>query len=164
MGHGMTALFVNAPPILFNVISSVHSSMSNRGAIHFPTHYYLLLLHSLVRFFFPTILIHETSHSPGTAVYVVCALALTATSPSGNSDMSFFLDGDLVDTFSKPAPGTSGYDYNVTVYSNTSIPPGFHTLRIQNGHINGPKSIILLDRIIYMYVSIIWRNCDRLMF
>lgn len=80
---------------------------------------------------------------------VICALARTTSGPTGHSDMSFFIDGDLVGTFVKDAPGTLGYDYNQLVYSNKSIPSGPHTLTIQNGHVNGIKSIILLDSIIY---------------
>jgi len=63
--------------------------------------------------------------------------------------MSFFIDGNLVGTFVKPAPGTTGYDYDVTVYYNNSLKPGDHTIRIQNGHVDGIKSLIILDRIIY---------------
>jgi hypothetical protein len=92
----------------------------------------------------------ENAHLPlGTAVYVQCVLARTINSPSGNSDMSFFIDGSLVGTFVRPAPGTTGYDYDQTVYFNTTLSPGSHTIRIQNGHVDGRKSLLILDRIIY---------------
>lgn len=67
--------------------------------------------------------------------------------------MSFFINGTLMNTFSEPAPGTNGYDYNVTVFSAPSLPPGLHNLAIQNGHIDGPKSLMLLDAIVYTSVS-----------
>lgn len=63
--------------------------------------------------------------------------------------MSFYIDQQLVGTFVQSAPGTSGYQYNVTVYANSALTYGTHTLTIQNGHVNGPKSLVLLDRIIY---------------
>ncbi|KAF8061019.1 hypothetical protein FPV67DRAFT_1512485 [Lyophyllum atratum] len=85
----------------------------------------------------------------GTAVYVICILARTTATPFGDSNMTFVIDGNVADTFVKPAPGTTGFDYNVTVYSNPSLEPGTHTITIQNGHVNGPKSIMIIDRIIY---------------
>ncbi|TFK34068.1 hypothetical protein BDQ12DRAFT_700569 [Crucibulum laeve] len=88
----------------------------------------------------------------GTAVYVSCAIARTTSSPHGFSDMSFFIDGNLVGTFVKTPPGLPGYDFNFTVYSNTSLPPGRHELTIQNSHINGSSSLILLDSITYSSV------------
>ena len=63
--------------------------------------------------------------------------------------MSFYIDQQAVGAYVRPAPGTSGYQYNVTVYANSTLKYGTHTFTIQNGHVNGPKSLILLDRIIY---------------
>lgn len=85
----------------------------------------------------------------GTAVYVFCTLALTTASPDGDSDMTFYIDGSIVGTFVHSAPGTSGYEYNVSVYSNTSLSPGFHNLVLQNGHTNGEKSLMIFDYITY---------------
>lgn len=75
--------------------------------------------------------------------------------------MSFLIDGELVGTFVKQPPGTQGYDYNVSVYSNTSLTPGNHQITIQNGHANGPKSLIILDSIVYTYVLTIG-NCHTM--
>lgn len=97
----------------------------------------------------------------GTAVYVNCVLARTLSGPTGFSDMSFFIDGELVGAFLKAAPGVDGYDYNVTVYSNTSLSAGLHTLIIQNGHINGNKSLLILDSVVYTYVHLISTSTDR---
>ncbi|KAK7450644.1 hypothetical protein VKT23_012955 [Stygiomarasmius scandens] len=47
------------------------------------------------------------------------------------------------------APGTNDYEYNVPVYVNEDLSPGFHDLKIQNGHVNGIKSLILLDYVIF---------------
>ncbi|KAF5377227.1 hypothetical protein D9615_006346 [Tricholomella constricta] len=98
---------------------------------------------------YPNTVISASAAFNGTAVYVVCILARTTSGPTGNSDMTFLIDGDIVGTFVKPAPGTTGFDYNVTVYSNTSLAPGTHTITVQNGHVNGPKSLVILDRIVY---------------
>jgi len=68
--------------------------------------------------------------------------------------MSFYIDGQLTGTFVKQAPGTDGYDYNVPVYVNESLSPGFHKLVLQNGHVDGFKSLVILDKIIY---SCVWR-------
>ncbi|KAJ7693590.1 hypothetical protein B0H17DRAFT_1132383 [Mycena rosella] len=80
----------------------------------------------------------------GSAVYVFCARA------TGNSDMSFYLDGVLVGSFAQPALG-SGFDYRVPVYANPAIPPGPHAFTIQNGHENGYTSLMILDSIVYSY-------------
>lgn len=68
---------------------------------------------------------------------------------SGDSDMTFFIDDEEVGYFNRPATGIPGYAYDVPVYFNDSLLAGVHTLRLQNGHVNGIKSLVLLDRIIY---------------
>ncbi|KAK0470409.1 uncharacterized protein EV420DRAFT_1473466 [Desarmillaria tabescens] len=88
----------------------------------------------------------------GTAIYVICILAKTTTSPTGNSDMSFYIDDDLVGQFIQATPGEPGFEYNVTVYSNSSIPVGQHRFTLQNGHIGGNKSLALFDALVYSYV------------
>lgn len=87
----------------------------------------------------------------GTALYVFCVLAHQTDHPSGLSDMTFSINGTIIGTFMKPAPGTNGFDPNVTVFHSTSLPQGRHDLVIQNGHVNGPKSLMLLDAIAYTY-------------
>jgi hypothetical protein len=44
--------------------------------------------------------------------------------------------------------GASTYSYGINVYSNTSVPPGQHTIKIQNG-LTGDRALILLDYITY---------------
>jgi len=84
----------------------------------------------------------------GSAVYVYTALSRF---PNGNSDMTFYLDGVVVGHFTQAPVGSAGFDYTVPVYTNPSIPPGPHTLTIQNGHQDGLESILILDSIVYTY-------------
>ncbi|TBU46568.1 hypothetical protein BD309DRAFT_840655, partial [Dichomitus squalens] len=85
----------------------------------------------------------------GVAVYVFCVVTHSFTSPVGNSDMSFFLDGNLVGTFQQPPNGNATYEYNVPVYVNESLPPGQHTIVVVNGELGGNTSLTLLDYIVY---------------
>ncbi|KAJ3923136.1 hypothetical protein F5877DRAFT_74595 [Lentinula edodes] len=90
----------------------------------------------------------------GIAVYVFCALAESSTSPDGNSDMDFYIDGFRNGGFVKTAPGNNNtYNYSVAVFASDPLTPGIHNLTIQNGHVNGTKSLILLDKIVYTTVD-----------
>lgn len=100
---------------------------------------------------FPNTPLNATIELTGSAVYVYCALARTAVSPTGNSDMTFWIDGSKVGEFVRTAPGLPGYEHNVLVYRNTSIPDGKHTFMIQNGRVDGPVALMMLDRIVYTY-------------
>lgn len=100
---------------------------------------------------YPNQVLNVSMSFNGTAIYVICILANTATSPSGNSDMTFYIDNDIVGEFYQIAPGEPGYQYNFTVYSNNSIPDGLHTFKLQNGHVDGIKALVILDSIIYSY-------------
>lgn len=70
-------------------------------------------------------------------------------------NLGFYIDNELQGEFVKSAPGVKGiYDYNVPVFSISSLAPGVeHRLGIQNGNVNGNTSLMLLDYIIYSYVS-----------
>ncbi|KAJ7590693.1 hypothetical protein C8J56DRAFT_782683 [Mycena floridula] len=98
---------------------------------------------------FPNQVLFASLTFNGTAVYVYVALANTLSSPTGNSDMSFLVDGVLLGTFVRPAPGEPGYLYNVPVFSVAGLSSGVHTLTIENGHVDGLKSLILLDYVVY---------------
>ncbi|PBL00436.1 hypothetical protein ARMGADRAFT_1006643 [Armillaria gallica] len=100
---------------------------------------------------YPNQVLNVSTSFNGTAIYVICILAKTASSPTGNSDMSFYIDNDFVGEFYQTAPGEQGYQYNYTVYSNNSIPDGLHTFKLQNGHVDGIKALVMLDAIIYSY-------------
>ncbi|KAJ3825276.1 hypothetical protein F5880DRAFT_1611250 [Lentinula raphanica] len=99
---------------------------------------------------FPNVPLTASMIFNGTAVYVFCALAESSTSPDGDSDMSFYVDGTLQGTFVKTAPGIDNtYEYTVNVFSIHSLMPGLHNLSIHNGHVNGSKSLMLLDKVVY---------------
>ncbi|OJT13238.1 hypothetical protein TRAPUB_10257 [Trametes pubescens] len=87
----------------------------------------------------------------GTAVYVFCITTRSNVSPDGNSDMSFFIDGELVGEFIQPPNGSTAYEYNVPVYVNKSLPAGSHTIAIVNGQPGANKSLVLLDYIVYSH-------------
>ncbi|KAJ3724235.1 hypothetical protein DFJ43DRAFT_594779 [Lentinula guzmanii] len=103
---------------------------------------------------FPNVPLTASIVFNGTAVYVFCALAQSSNSPDGDSDMSFYIDGSLKDTFVKIAPGNNDtYNYSVNVFSIDSLIPGSHNLTLQNGQVNGFKSLMLLDEIVYTTVN-----------
>ncbi|KAF8987741.1 hypothetical protein BDQ17DRAFT_1258237 [Cyathus striatus] len=88
----------------------------------------------------------------GTAIYVFCALALSFTSPDGYSNMTFYIDNEIVGQFEKEPSGTQGaYVYNISVYSNTSLSAGEHNFTLQNGPFGngGNKSLTLFDYLVY---------------
>ncbi|KAF8988774.1 hypothetical protein BDQ17DRAFT_1373849 [Cyathus striatus] len=72
----------------------------------------------------------------GSAIYVFCAIALE--SDFGISNMTFFIDGE---------------NYDVLVYSNTSLAPRPHQFTLQNGEFGneGNVSFTLFDYLIYSY-------------
>ncbi|KAJ7630564.1 hypothetical protein FB45DRAFT_538441 [Roridomyces roridus] len=82
----------------------------------------------------------------GSAVYVFCTL-----SRSSDADMTFYIDSVPTSTFNSRGIGSTGYDYGVPVYSNTTLAMGMHNLTLQNGHVNGDQSLLILDSIVYTY-------------
>jgi hypothetical protein len=91
-----------------------------------------------------------TAHFNGTVIYVYCALARPQDSSfATRSDMTFYIDGNVVGTFQQQPPGGDGFDYDTLVYMNTLLPPGDHEFVLQNGRADGPASLVLLDRIVY---------------
>ncbi|KAF8060947.1 hypothetical protein FPV67DRAFT_314819 [Lyophyllum atratum] len=87
----------------------------------------------------------------GSAIYVYCILANTETSPNGNSDMTFLIDSQYAGEFVRQPSGDNTFEYNALVFHNQSLSHGNHTLTIQNGHIGGPKSLVILDYVVYSY-------------
>ena len=82
----------------------------------------------------------------GTAIYIYCMVANTY------SELTFLIDDRPAGSYvHNPRIGGEPVTYNVPVYANLTLPDGNHTLVIQNGRIGGPKSLILLDYIIYSY-------------
>ncbi|EIM79294.1 uncharacterized protein STEHIDRAFT_33180, partial [Stereum hirsutum FP-91666 SS1] len=112
---------------------------------------------------------HDATHHPedpdpertvnltfkGVAVYVYFILANSIGSEvTSNTSLSFILDGEPVGQFNHTATSSPDYQYNVTVYSNSSIPVlpespnGQHTLSITSAG-NTPDSLLLFDYAIY---------------
>ncbi|OBZ79811.1 hypothetical protein A0H81_00318 [Grifola frondosa] len=85
----------------------------------------------------------------GSALYVFCIVTHSFTSPDGNSDMSFYIDGDLVGTYLSQPTGDDTYDYDVPVYANESMSNGLHTFELVNGAVTGLKSLVMLDYVVY---------------
>ncbi|KAI0682003.1 hypothetical protein C8Q76DRAFT_573608, partial [Earliella scabrosa] len=88
----------------------------------------------------------------GVAIYVYCVVTRSSTQPFGNSDMTFYLDGQQVGTFIQEPSGDSTYQYNVPVYVNASIPSGDHAFMLVNGRAGGQSALALLDYIVFTYV------------
>ena len=78
-----------------------------------------------------------------------CILSNSLENPTGNSDLTFFIDGQSVDQFHFTPSGDQSYEYDVPVFSSGSMLPGFHTVQVQNGLAGGRQSLILLDYIMY---------------
>ncbi|KAF8980269.1 hypothetical protein BDQ17DRAFT_1439017 [Cyathus striatus] len=92
----------------------------------------------------------------GTAIYVFCAIALSTINPIGYSDMRFYIDGEIVGNYTRIPPAIQDYEYNVPVYSNTTLLPGPHIFMLQNGPYpaqEGKETLILLDYIVYSHVN-----------
>ncbi|KAI0757342.1 hypothetical protein C8Q80DRAFT_1091069 [Daedaleopsis nitida] len=100
-----------------------------------------------------------TAAFEGVAVFIYCAVAHTFTSPVGRSAMTFYIDNEQVGHFTQETTGDSNIQYNLLVYSNTTLSSGNHTIMIENGVLNDEQSLILLDYILYTYVS---QSCLRL--
>ncbi|KAI0656478.1 hypothetical protein C8Q70DRAFT_1046820 [Cubamyces menziesii] len=88
----------------------------------------------------------------GVAVYVFCVVTRSEVSPDGNSDMSFFIDGEQAGQYVVPPDGDTSYAYNVPVFVKDGLAAGSHQLLIVNGRTGGNKSLVLLDYIIYRSV------------
>ncbi|OJT08029.1 hypothetical protein TRAPUB_1083 [Trametes pubescens] len=88
-----------------------------------------------------------TATFEGSAVYVYHILANAASATAGSAGLAFYLDDDLVGTFAYVSDGEEDVQYNVPVYSNTSVPHGSHTLRVET---SGPATPdVLFDYIVY---------------
>ncbi|KAI0090028.1 hypothetical protein BDY19DRAFT_888760 [Irpex rosettiformis] len=85
----------------------------------------------------------------GSAIYVYCIISHSLDNPFGNSDMTFYIDDEVVGNYALYPNGDPTYDFNVPVYTNDSISPGVHSFRLQGGSIGGQWSIVLLDYIVY---------------
>ncbi|KAF7430962.1 hypothetical protein PC9H_006677 [Pleurotus ostreatus] len=80
----------------------------------------------------------------GTAVFVYCILANNLTGITTLANYSFFLDGAEVGRFIHVPENGSDFQYNVLVYSNTSVPNGNHTFQLLADS-NVSDTLILFD-------------------
>ncbi|KAG9224106.1 hypothetical protein CCMSSC00406_0006774 [Pleurotus cornucopiae] len=80
----------------------------------------------------------------GTAVFVYCILANNFTGITTLANYSFFLDGAEVGRFIHVPENGSDFQYNVLVYSNTSVPNGNHTFQLLADS-NVSDTLILFD-------------------
>lgn len=73
----------------------------------------------------------------------------------GGLDPEYYIsiNGTAAGTFKQPAPSTdrSGpqFLYNITIYENTTLPFGRHSLNVDAGRTGGPQVLFLLDAILY---------------
>ncbi|KZP17993.1 hypothetical protein FIBSPDRAFT_792544 [Athelia psychrophila] len=107
---------------------------------------------------------HDTTHSPtdteprsvaitfnGTAVYAYCVLANTVQSTTTLTNLTFFMDGELVGTYQHIPTTSADYQYNVPVYVNTSLFNQQHVLTMEATGTN--SSLILFDYVDYTFDS-----------
>ncbi|PIL32315.1 hypothetical protein GSI_05561 [Ganoderma sinense ZZ0214-1] len=84
----------------------------------------------------------------GTAVYVYNIIGNQIPSTITFTNLTFWINSDLVGSYVHPPENTAGFEYGVLVYANTSLPNGQHFLTIRAG--GGPNaSLILFDRLVY---------------
>ena len=81
----------------------------------------------------------------GTAVYVYNVL-MNDPSPAYGTVINLVLDGDVVESWSQPVSGTSGYTYHSLVYSNSDMSNREHVLVMQAAR---DASQIMFDYIEY---------------
>ncbi|KAJ7578698.1 hypothetical protein C8J56DRAFT_968837 [Mycena floridula] len=102
---------------------------------------------------YPNTILQATASFSGSAVYVYCVLPFNRTR-GPPSNMTFLVDGKRVGAFVQdvnspnPADG-SQFGFNSLVFSTTNLSDTAHTLTLQNGHVDGPKSQVILDYITY---------------
>ena len=90
----------------------------------------------------------------GTAFYVQVILTGSIELPPGKTDLTFYIDGAVVGRFRREADGDSSYKFNQTIFSRAGLSNKLHTLRIESGR-EGDACLLLLDSIIYTYVSLL---------
>ena len=78
-----------------------------------------------------------------------CILSNSLENPNGDSDLTFFIDGQSIDQVHFTPSGDQSYEYHVPVFSSGSLTSGVHTLEVQNGLVKGRQSLLLLDYIVY---------------
>ena len=88
--------------------------------------------------------------SLGSAIYVYGILSQSLVVPNSTADITFFIDGQAMTTFSYTPPGIDkSYLYNFLLWHSDTLPNGAHTFSLQNGISHKRVSLILFDYIVY---------------
>lgn len=91
-----------------------------------------------------------TTHRSGSAFYLYGVISEFNDTISSIANYSYFIDGDLVGTFTRSPSGQPAFHYNFLLYANSSIPNGTHQFSMQNGQDGDTQpSLVLLDYAIY---------------
>ncbi|KIP01711.1 hypothetical protein PHLGIDRAFT_337342 [Phlebiopsis gigantea 11061_1 CR5-6] len=86
----------------------------------------------------------------GTAFYLYGVLSDFNDTISSIANYSYFMDGDLVGTFTRSPSGQPIFLYDFLLYANSSMPNGSHQFSVQNGKPGDSRpSLVLLDYAIY---------------
>ncbi|EKM60240.1 uncharacterized protein PHACADRAFT_167655 [Phanerochaete carnosa HHB-10118-sp] len=86
----------------------------------------------------------------GSAVYVYGILSHSTTAPVSGADITFFIDGVKRGSFSFTPNGPQNtYTYNQLLFTIDGLEEASHAFVLQNGQIDGPISLVLLDYLIY---------------
>ena len=83
----------------------------------------------------------------GTSVYVFNIIANNLTGTTTFTNLTFWIDNQLVGNFMHSPESTEAFFYSVPVYVNESLSDGQHTLQMNAGGTS--ESLILFDRIVY---------------
>ena len=89
---------------------------------------------------------------PGSALYAYGATTekQNTTSQPSSADIYFYIDDEMVGNFKHTPNGTDGYyNYDVLLYSNTSMAHKEHVFMLQNGRESGQTSLVFFDYLIF---------------
>ncbi|KAF7306411.1 hypothetical protein MIND_00432300 [Mycena indigotica] len=92
---------------------------------------------------------NATVNFTGVSVSVKCVLSDSMSQPKGRTELYFYVDNAFNNSFIRDPSGSNQFLPNHTVFTVGGLVPGPHTLRIQNGAINGQVSLAILDSIWY---------------
>ena len=87
----------------------------------------------------------------GSGLYIFFILANTVTGARMSTSVNFILDGVPASSFTHNATTSTSYEYNQTVFANSSIPNGLHTMKVEPVN-NSVNVLILFDYLIYTCV------------
>ncbi|KAH8118912.1 hypothetical protein DFH11DRAFT_407245 [Phellopilus nigrolimitatus] len=82
---------------------------------------------------YPGTIISASVSFTGSAVYVICTLTGSTSSPDGNTDMTFIVDGSTAGTFERSPNGDTSYSFGQIVFAKSGLDQRKHTLSIESG-------------------------------